>query len=33
MGAAEICLTRQQWEKKDEVGHRDPRQTEGNGGR
>lgn len=33
MGAAKICLTRQQWEEKDEAGRRDLRQTEGNGGR
>jgi hypothetical protein len=33
MGAAKICLTRQQWEEKDEARRRDLRQTEGNGGR
>lgn len=33
MGAAKICLTRQQWEEKDEAGRRDLRQTQGNGGR
>ena len=33
MGAAKTCLTRQQWEARDDAGRRDLRQTEGNGGR